>query len=60
MTEAEMPHLRHRHCILDGTGAQEERMNSTQHSQESVVRHSDITRRVSLVDCKCIFVFHKL
>lgn len=35
MTEAEKLHLRHKQGVLDGTGAQEERMNSVEDSQES-------------------------
>lgn len=41
MTEAEKLHLRHKQGTLDGTGTQEEMMNSTEDSQESRVRHLD-------------------
>lgn len=41
MTEAEKLHLRHKQGSLDGAGTQEERMNSTEDSQESRVRNLD-------------------
>lgn len=41
MTEAEKLYLRHKQGTLDGTGTQEEMMNSTEDSQESRVRHLD-------------------
>lgn len=58
MTEAEKLHLRHKQGTLDGTGTQEEMMNSTEDSQESRVRHFDrLELRVILVIWKCTLCF---